>query len=64
MGYLLQTLGRVLGKLGHKVPREHLQWPMQMQDRPGCKVQKRATAKQGRFDQEDLDQYGSAAPAS
>ncbi len=30
ISYPLQNLGRVLGEMGHKVSRDHLQWPMQL----------------------------------
>ncbi len=63
MGYPLHSLGRVLGELGHKVPKEHLQRLMQIQEKLMQKTQERATVKRGRFDQEDLGQYESAGPS-
>ncbi len=63
MSYPLPNLGRVLGQLGHRVSREHLAWPMQLRDRLGRRVQERASAKRGRFDPDDVGQYGSAAPS-
>ncbi len=59
----LQNLGRVLGQLGHKVSRDRLQWPMQLQERPGHRVQERVMAKRGRYDLDDMGQYRSATPS-
>ncbi len=63
MAYPLPNLGCVMGQMGHRVSREHLSWPMQLRDRPGCRVKERESAKRGCFDPDDVGQYGSTTPS-
>ncbi len=63
MAYPILNLGCVLEQLGHKASGECLQWLMQMRDQPGRRVRERVSAKRGRYDPDDMGQYGSATPS-
>ncbi len=64
ISYPLTNLGCVLSTLGHKVSKDRLQWPMQIRERPGCRVQERSLAKRGRYDPDDKGSMEVLLPVS